>query len=72
MNWVVSLKEVSVQESQYKKPAKNLNFGTIDQSAASIWFDSQSKAGVSFFAGNVSCLDLTVSRLLERKYCILI
>jgi len=33
---------------EFKKPTKNLNFGTIDQSATSIQFDSQSKAGVTF------------------------
>ena len=31
-----------------KKPQKHLNFGTIDQSAASIQFDSQSKVGLTF------------------------
>ena len=38
-----------IQESQCKKPAKILNFDTIDQSVASIQFDSQLKAGVSFW-----------------------
>ena len=56
MNWVVSLKEVSVQESQYKKPTKNLNFGTIDQSAA-----QPVKSWGEFLAENFTCLDLTLS-----------
>ena len=46
-----------------KKPTKNLNFGTIDQSAASIQLRSQSKQSKvedEFLAGNFSCLDLTV------------
>ena len=47
-----------VQESQFKKPAKNLNFGIIDQSAALvIRFDS----GGDFSVGNFSCLDLPVN-----------
>ena len=52
------------QNSQHKKPAKILNFGTIDQSAASIQLCSQSKqtkAEDKFLAGNFSCLDLPVN-----------
>ena len=47
-----------LQESHFKKPT-NLNFGTIDQSAALIQLHSQSKVGLVFF-GNISFLDLTV------------
>ena len=38
-----------VQESHFKTTVKKLNFGTIDQSAASIYLFSESKAGVSFW-----------------------
>ena len=54
---------LKVQESQFKNPAKSLNFGTIDHSAFSIQLrtqSKQSKAEDEFLAGNFSCLDLTV------------
>jgi len=37
-----------MQKSQFKKLEKKNNFGTIDQSDASIQLHSQSKAGASF------------------------
>ena len=59
-----------IQEFQFKKPTKNLNFGTMNQSAASIQLCSQSnqaRAENESLAGNISYLDLTV---LPFKFCI--
>ena len=55
-----------LQESKFKKPAKNLNFGIINQSAALIQVRSQSKQSYAedrFSAGNFSRLDLPVQKL---------
>ena len=56
-----SIKVLLLQQSEFKKPSKNLNVGTVDQSAALIKLQSQSKLGESFQRKNTSCLDLPVN-----------
>ena len=50
-----------LQQSEFKKPSKNLNVGTVDQSAALIKLQSKSILGESFQRKNTSCLDLPVN-----------
>ena len=53
-----------------RSPEKNLNFGTIDQSAASIQLRSQSKqtkAEEKFLVGNFFYLDLPVNKMVRNK-----
>ena len=57
-----------LKESQSKKPTKNLNFATSDQSAAWIQFDSQSKAGASFRQETFHSSDCTIQQFTIAKF----